>query len=222
LKVKAVLPIILGTLVIASVLFSNVALAHVSTITVGNGPFGIAVNPNTNKAYVSNLFSGWVSVLELVPGEKTLHTEIKKIGVASPGHSIVNPDTNLIYVSSGATDTVVVIDGATDTVVDFISVGDNPNGISVNPNTNLLYVANRGTDNLSVIDILSGSPTENEVISTINVGDLPLDVIVNPTTNMVYVANNRDLTVTVIGFEQKYFIRSSMSYRQISWGCLCN
>jgi len=176
-----------------SFLFSNVALAQVSTITVGNGPFGIAVNPNTNKAYVSNLFSDYVSVLELVSGEKTLHTEIKQIVVDSPGHAVVNPDTNLIYVSSGATDTVVVIDGTTDTIVDFITVGDNPNGISVNTNTNRLYVANRGTDTISVID---GST--NSVIDTIDVGDLPLDVIVNPSTNMVYVANNKDLTVTVI------------------------
>ena len=35
----------------------------VKTISVGSGPVGISVNPNTNKIYVSNYGDGTINVL---------------------------------------------------------------------------------------------------------------------------------------------------------------
>jgi len=48
-------------------------------VAVGSGPFGVEVNPNTNRAYVSNRDSGTVSVIDGMPGSPTENTVIETL-----------------------------------------------------------------------------------------------------------------------------------------------
>jgi YVTN family beta-propeller protein len=76
-----------------------------------NRPAGLAVNPNTNKIYVSNSDSNTVTA-ETTDTYKFLAdiTVGKK-----PGMIAINPNTNLIYVVNSLGNTVSVIDGSANT-----------------------------------------------------------------------------------------------------------
>src|SRR6266487_1949617 len=110
---------------------STNAAATFKTITVGKSPEGIAVNPETNMAYVPNGDSNSTSVID----GKT-NKVVANVSVGPSPHSVaVNPNTNLIYVSNRGfpldnitttntdSNTVSVIDGKTNKVVANVTVG---------------------------------------------------------------------------------------------------
>jgi YVTN family beta-propeller protein len=159
----------------------------IDTVDVGNGPRGIAVNSDTNRIYVANIFDNTVSVID-----GTTNTVIDTVDVGNGPNGVgVNPATNRIYVTNLLDGTVSVIDGTTNTVIDTVDVGDNPRGVGVNPATNRIYVANAAGDTVSVID-----GTTNTVIDTINVGGSPIDVAVNSDTNRIYVGTITEVQET--------------------------
>jgi len=182
------LPILIAVFFVSSsVFFANYAIASVTSIDVGLGPRDATINPITNKVYVSNQFDDTVSVID-----GTADTVISTISVTEPGKSVVNPDTNKIYIISD--NDVVVIDGMTDTIITTIFfVGIAPNSIAIDLDTNKIYVSARISNHVAVID---GS-TDTK-LTPIPVGDTPVSVVFNPETDLLYVALNADLAVDVI------------------------
>ena len=177
-----------------------------ASINVGYQPYGVAVNPVSNKTYVANLCgtdsscsstSGTISVIDGInPNATTIALTMQ------PFYVTVNSVTNKIYAVGVClvspcegynTGRVTVIDGASDTVIDTVSVGFNPQSAVVNPVTNKIYVANycgndptcgypRSPGTVTVID----GATDNT--TTVPVGTVPqLDV--DTATNKIYVAN---------------------------------
>ena len=122
----------------------------VATVPVGSSPFGVGVNPATNRIYISNFLSNTISVID-----GTTDAVIATVPVGRGPFGVdVNPTTSRIYVANSATvldangvpiSTVSVIDGATNTVAATVPVsgGLNPStkGVGVNPTTNRIYVA---------------------------------------------------------------------------------
>jgi YVTN family beta-propeller protein len=124
------------------------------------GLWDIAVNPNTNKLYVTGHLSNSVYVINGYTNQliKTIPVGLNPDGIA------VDPNTNMIYVANSASNTISVIDGTTEGIVRTIQVrGDNPRGIAVNPNTNLIYVANALSGTVSVIN-----GTTNNIIARVS------------------------------------------------------
>jgi YVTN family beta-propeller protein len=113
----------------------------VATVPVGSSPFGVGVNPTTNRIYVSNFGSNTASVID---GATDAVVATVPVG-SSPLGVGVNPATNRIYVANFGSNTISVIDGATNTVAATVPVsgGLNPStkGVGVNPTTNRIYVA---------------------------------------------------------------------------------
>jgi YVTN family beta-propeller protein len=179
------------SVVLVSVVFAPVTAAA-TAIPVGPRPFGVGVNPTTNKIYVGNQGSNTVSVID--GATDTVIGSPIEVGAAPFGVG-VNPTTNKIYVGNQSSNTVSVIDGATDTVIGSpIEVGAFPFGIGVNPTTNKIYVGNQGSNTVSVID----GATDTVIGSPIAVWASPFGVGVNPVTNKIYVTNYEDNTVLVI------------------------
>lgn len=130
-------------------------------VNVGLAPYGIGVNPTTNRIYVANSGSNDVSVID-----GSSNTVVSTVSVANNPKGVgVNHATNRIYVTNQGSNNVSVIDGHSDVVIATITVGVSPEGIDVNPTTNRVYVANQGTNNVSVIN---GST--NTVIATVKTG----------------------------------------------------
>ena len=165
----------------------------IDTIPVPVRAFGVAVNPGTERLYVSSGdFSGLVSVINTQTNK--IITEIP-VGDGPQGIA-VNPVTNLIYAVNVRDQTVSVIDGFTNKVVDTIPGLDfRPRELAINPVTNMIYVGNEGNQAGTTLAVINGST--NSIVQNITVGTGPTGVAVNPNTNRIYTANE-DGTVSVV------------------------
>lgn len=102
-----------------------------TTITVGDYPLGVGVNPTTNRIYVANGDSYNVSVID--GNTKSI---IATVGVGELPYGVgVDYLTNGIYVANRSSGNVSVISGNRNTVIANINVGGaaNPNAVGVNP-----------------------------------------------------------------------------------------
>jgi YVTN family beta-propeller protein len=185
----------------------------VATVELGaNGEataFALAVNPRTNKTYVTPGFeplgceSHIVSVIDNATNTvlSPITTGLSPFGVA------VNPKTNKIYVANvggglctdESSNTISVIDGSTDAVEKNIEVdGIGPAWVAVNPKTNMIYVTINGGCCTSghTVAIIDGST--DAVLRYVDVDLDPFIVAVNPRTNLVYVTHAGVDKITVI------------------------
>ncbi len=185
-------PLLLAT---SAVYAACLVYAVVGSVPVGSAPFGVAVDPNADRVYVTNILGDSVSVLD-----GTALDVIATVSVPRPGGVALNPNTNRIYVANESAGSVSVIDGASYTAVS-IPVGGLLQPIAVNPTTNRIYVVDsvgrisqQPPD--STVYVIDGAT--NAVAAAIPVGKFSLDVAVNPTSNRVYVANTDSSTISVI------------------------
>jgi YVTN family beta-propeller protein len=107
----------------------------------------IAVNPETNVVYINNAYSNTTSVIDGITYQQVHNITMGEI----PLYIAVNPNTNLLYVTSFR-NTTSVIDGITYQELDDINTGYAPRAIAVNPRTNVVYIGNYNSNTTSVID----------------------------------------------------------------------
>ena len=166
----------------------------VATLPVPVRAFGVSVNPNTNRLYVTaGDFSGLVVVFDT-----RSNTEITQIPVGDgPQGVAVNPVTNRIYVVNVRDQTVSVINGNTNSVIDTIPGFDfRPRYIDINTLTNRIYVGNEGNGGGTTLAVINGST--DKIIQNVPVGFGPAGIAVNPVTNRIYTANGGSNTVSVV------------------------
>jgi YVTN family beta-propeller protein len=187
------------------------ATNNTTRLTVGLKPDGIALDPVTNKIYVTNNCGngptcvatslGSVTVIDGATSTTPATVEPAAITVeGSPGKIAVDPATDTIYVinvcgtdsTCTSAGSVSVINGATDAVVATVPVGTDPDVVAVNAATNKIYVTNEDSNNVTIIDGISNSS------STLAVETDPVNAVVNPATNQIYVSNLGSNNVTVI------------------------
>ena len=169
--------------------------AVITTIFVGGNPRFAAVDPSTNRVYVTSAPNG----VQLTVINAATNAPIDTIPMGgNAGRLAVNPNTSRVYVPIFTAGKVLVIDGSANppSALTTITVGDIPEALGVNPVTNRIYVAKRGglTSTVSVID----GVTNAVIVTGIPVGSFPSAVGVNSTTNRVYVTDAGDDAVTVI------------------------
>ena len=163
--------------------------AVTASTSVGSEPYGIALSPNGDYAYVANYISNTVSVIQT---STNAVTDTVTVGTA-PFSVAVLPDGDYIYVSNTGSSSVSVIQASTNTVVDTISVGSSPHAVSVSPNGDYVYVTNAFSDSVSVIQT-----STNTVVDTISVGSYPYAASFAPNGDYIYVVNYSSGTVSVI------------------------
>jgi PGF-pre-PGF domain-containing protein len=169
----------------------DTATNKVTTVTVGNDPFGVAVTPDGSKAYVTispDYNGNTVSVID------TATNMVSTVTVGySPVQVAVNPDGSKAYVTNWKDNTLSVIDTATNVVVSTVPVDNDPEGIAVSPDGTKLYVASV-TGN--IVDVLDTS--SNSVIANVPVGIAPMSIAVTSNGTRAYVANRDSNNVSVI------------------------
>jgi uncharacterized repeat protein (TIGR02543 family) len=172
---------------------AEAAKTVVKTISTGDWSnlWDMAVNPVTNKVYVSDYQHG--NIVE-IDGATNATTTIG--GLSGPGGVAVNPATNKIYVTNLNDRSVAVVDAATRRVEETVYVNDvpeTPSVVAVNPVTNKIYVGGEWRSHIKVID-----GATNTVTATIPVGYQAGALAVNPVTNKIYVACGDTSTLYVI------------------------
>ena len=109
----------------------------VAEIEVGKEPWCVALTPDDSKAYVTNMASGTVSVVNAIQ-RKVIGTI--KVGT-EPFGCAITPDGQKLYVTNQSSDTVSVIDTRRDRVIGTIGeVGVKPHGIAISADGARVFV----------------------------------------------------------------------------------
>ena len=183
---------------------NGTSLTVTKTLPTGPLPGQIAVNPRTNKVYVT--FRGYPLTNDggVVVIDGLTQTIIKTIGLSladpipapEPYGVSVNPATNMVYVAS-ASGRLVIIDGATDSVDRAVTTPGfvGLDAVAVNPASNNVYASTSTGNWIHVYDA-----TRHAWVYSVMVGmGLGRGIAINPLTYHVLVSNPADNTVSVIG-----------------------
>jgi YVTN family beta-propeller protein len=149
-------------------------------IQVGDQPLGVAFAPDGQTAYVTNLFSSTVSVIDVATASEVATIPL---GGAAPFVVHVSPDGERLYVSASGNQ-VFIFETATRSLVKTVEVGAEPNGFAVHPDGRMLYVSSFSGRTVSEIDMVTET-----VLRTFDVGGTPQEMAVNRKGNRLYVAN---------------------------------
>jgi len=197
---------------------------QVQTITVGEGPNWIVLDPTTHTAYTANLTGDTVSVINTATCNATVTSgcdqKISSVHVgANPWALSIDQKLHSIYVANNFDDTVSVIDTATcnatvtsgcGAVMPTMQVGGAPQALLADPTTGTLYSANAVDSTVSVINLATCDGTTTSgcrtVAPTADVSKPSLNpptkltggIAVNGSTRTVYVANLGAGTVSVV------------------------
>jgi YVTN family beta-propeller protein len=146
--------------------------------------------PGATTAYVSNLLSGDISVIDAASNKV-----ITTIPAGDQPSSIaVTPNGESLYVvNNSSAATVSAISTLTNQLVATVKVGNTPAGVAITPDGLTAYVTNEGANNVSVI-----STRSNTVTATIPVGSAPDGIAITPNGQFAYVVNNGSSNVSVI------------------------
>jgi YVTN family beta-propeller protein len=110
---------------------------RVAEIRVGKEPWCVAITPDDEKVYVTNMASGTVSVIRADRWRvvDTIHVGTEPFGCA------LTPDGRRLYVANQSSNTVSVIDTRHDRVVKTIRrVGKKPHGIAITADGRTIFV----------------------------------------------------------------------------------
>jgi YVTN family beta-propeller protein len=151
-------------------------------IPTGVNPIGAAFSPDGGTAYVTNLVSKTVSVIDVATAQQvaTIST-----GDAAPFVVRVSPDGERLFVAT-AGNLVLVVSTATREIVKSIGVGFLPNGFAVHPDGRMMYVSSFSAGTVSEVDMITEA-----VLRTFPVGGTPQDMAVNRKGTRLYVANEQ-------------------------------
>ena len=194
---------------ISSVLAANV--------TISGFPGEIAVNPNTNRIYLSDVFANELTILDA-----STHSVMGTITLPGTAQSGLAVDTtsNTVYVpvagctnelnASNSCDSgpgragqggIVAINGTTDSVIGeyHFDVG----ALAVDPSTGGLYgiSENTGLSSQASGFLLEINGVSGSLIANISLGAGPLNLAVNVKTNMVYVTACKEIPLSCLGAE---------------------
>ena len=195
---------------------SSACQASPATITVGNGPYALAIDQATDTIYVANGNDNTVSVINGATCNGTHPAGCNQTPPTIPVGS--NPDgiaideaTDTIYVANGNDNTVSIINGTTcngthpagcNQTPPAIPVGDGPYPIAVDQRTNTVYVANGGDGTLSMINAATCNANTmtgcGRTPSAVNVGGLPFGLALDESTDTLYITSIVDSDVQTI------------------------
>lgn len=176
----------------------------VTTIPTGAGtaPGHIGLFPTINRAYVADLGTGSVHVIDTAS-----NSDIATISTTKPiGGFDVNQTSGKAYgldLGNGTPGTNMhVFDSATNTEIANIAVGVNVQDIRVDSSTNRAYITDF-TQGLKVLDL-----TNNTVIKTIAVNNYPHGIAVDSPSGLVYVTQVEGDTVSIVDVESGSILSS--------------
>lgn len=194
-----------------------------ATVNVGNTPYGVAMNLEGTKVYVSHMgksFNGTVSIIDTSTNNVTANVPVK----IQPRGIAVSQDGKKVYVAiwdhTLIGGTVSVIDINTNKVTNTVNVGvTTPYGIAVSPDGTKIYVIegfapfiDTSKGFVSVID--TGL---NRVVARWMYGSHG-GIAVNPAGTKVYVTNSESNSVSAINIANNTVNATTIGGYSIAFG----
>lgn len=166
-------------------MIDGLSLAVVNSAKVGRQPWGVSVNPNTNKVYVANYASGEVWVLD---GSTLAVLATIPVG-PNPTFVKINETTNVAFVITYGNNGIAAINGDTNTLIGIKGAGGaGAWGLAINPNLNHVYTSARDTGEVSTLDAAAGLKVLDAISPCGGTGSSPYGLEFNPVNNKLYIA----------------------------------
>jgi YVTN family beta-propeller protein len=163
--------------------------AVIDRVHVGYGPYGVAVSPDGDRVYVTNMENG-ISVIDAAT-----HTVVDQIPVYADTLA-VSPDGSNLYAVSQWEDTLYRIDISSREVLNRMDIGPVPLGIAVNNEGTRIYVSSLHDGTVKVVD--SSTMSVAAAIQVTEPGDPVWDVEVSPDGSRVFAVSSLSCRLTVI------------------------
>jgi YVTN family beta-propeller protein len=184
-----------GKKIPVSIKHQNNPSSNHDNIQVGRSPWGLAVNPITDRLYVANLASNDVSVIDYGFGLNNLTVfNMTKVPVGvNPLGVAVDDNSNRVYVTNLISNSISVIDGLTNKVINNITGVLGPSAIDIDQNNKKLFVVSEFYRTVYVID--TSIP---KIEKTFYVGGHPRYVFFNEKNKIAYVSNEGSNSINMI------------------------
>ena len=170
----------------------------------------VVVTPDGARAFVPNIGSGSVSVIDLKAGQLMRNIET---GAGAEGIAIT-PDGREVWVTNRSADTITVIDAATLEIVQEIGSKSFPIRAKATPDGRHVLVSNARTGDLAVFDAdtkrevrrismeLSAESTKGRLFGNLfGRSPVPIGILVHPDGKRAYVANTNADRVSIVDLE---------------------
>ncbi|MCH7559881.1 MAG: YncE family protein [Thaumarchaeota archaeon] len=181
--------ILFASIMICIIAISSYIQIVDANVIVGNPDRIMAINPNTNKIYMTDYESENLLVINGSNGNI-----LKEIKLLVPYYVNLNPNTNKVYVVTPFG--IVVVDGVTDEKVNLIySEGDTNfiyGRIAINSDTNKIYVTKKSANSVAVIDGITDIVQKEIAVK------FPAWIHIDQKTNTIYVSDGGYGTTTII------------------------
>ena len=173
-------------------------------IPVGVDPRSIAVDEETNLAYVANRGSDDISVLDI-----SLASEIARVPVGDRPYGIlVSPDGSRLYVAEQGIDSVRIVDAVTYETLGQIDTDDRPSGLAMSADGRILYITHLLEPSLTVLENVDG-PIHAILMRHISLwpdSNLIQSIVIEPSGQTAYVPHTRSNTAnTALTFDTTVF-----------------
>ena len=116
-------------------------------------PFGVAITPSGNLAYVTSPSKKTISVIMLSGSLSTSLINTISTAPVTPEGITLNPSGSIAYIGGTTTNNVIVLDTATNTIIGTVKIGGTlPEFPAFNPKGNLVYVGDAFGPTVTIID----------------------------------------------------------------------
>jgi YVTN family beta-propeller protein len=164
------------------------SFAVVATIAVGANPIAVAMSADGTLAYVANLNSNTLSIIDT-----DIDQVVATVGAGpTPRDVEATPDGRYVLVTNQSTNSVTVLDASNYSIVGTIPVGTFPCAISITRDGSAAYVTNRLSNSVSIIDLVTFQ------VTNVSVGTFACDVMVSPDGRWAVVTNRLSGDITII------------------------
>jgi YVTN family beta-propeller protein len=132
---------------------SNVSsFTVIGTVSVGNGPSAVSIDPDTEQAVVTNYTDGTVSIVDL-----TALTAGPPIVVgANPVDVAILPRLSTAIVTNFGGDSVSLIDLVSGSVFATTGTESEPLGVAIQPDTATAFITNSNSNTVQAVDLTTG------------------------------------------------------------------
>jgi DNA-binding beta-propeller fold protein YncE len=159
-------------------------------------PFGIALDEERGRVYVSLWGKAEVAVLDGGSGEQVGRWRTEE----HPNEMLLARGGKVLYVANANRNTVTVFDTAAGKAVETIGTaidprapsGSTPSSLALSPDGSVLFVANANTNNLAVVNVKG--PGASAPLGFIPTGWYPTSVRLSRDGRTLYVANGKGTT----------------------------
>ncbi|UTR12932.1 YncE family protein [Evansella sp. LMS18] len=173
------------------------ATEEAAVIETGEYPHGLRISPDQKYAYVANMHSGDVSIIDL--GEKT---EVNRVpageGAVQTGFS---HDGKYAFAGLHLADGLAVIDTESQELVKTIEVGVGPVQMYASYDNEYVIVANQGSADSPSNTISIISLDEVEVVKELQVGEGAHGIVISEDSRYAFVTNMFEDTISVVDLE---------------------